>query len=101
MYANMGFIFVLFPVWDEEYWSGHISNDMAHNDRTVEEGDSNNVQTNDDPTEPTIDEIDRGALSGIEEIYGRAQVISSTFQPEVLQKFSEFIGDNYATCNNR
>ena len=75
-------------------WSGYINNDPAYNVNTVEEGGPENEQTTEDSTGPTIHDIDREALSGIEEIYGIISPINDTFNPEVLLKFSAYIGES-------
>lgn len=74
-------------------WSGHVNNDPAYNINTVEEGDSENEQTTEASTGPTILDIDKRALSGIEEIYGIIPPINDTFNPKVLLKFSDYIGE--------
>ena len=65
-------------------WSTHIN--------TIEENDYENDKASEGSTSPTAADIDRDALSKIEEMYGSVPAHSDTFQPEVLQKFRDFIG---------
>ena len=73
-------------------WSGHTNNDPPQTDNIRREGDPDSEQGTEEPVVPTLEETDRQSLIAIEEIYGPRTPISSTFDPEVITKFRDFIG---------
>ena len=73
-------------------WSGHINNDPPQNDDIRREEDPDSEQGTEEPVVPTLEETDRQSLIAIEEIYGPRTPVSSTFDPAVITKFGEFIG---------
>ena len=75
-------------------WSGHDNNDPPHNDSTIGEGDPESEQGNENPVGPTIEEIDRKSLLGIEEIYGPSNPVNGIIESEVILKFTEFTGQD-------
>ena len=75
-------------------WSGHNNNDPPQNDKIRGEGDPESEQGSEDPVGPTMEEIDRKSLIGIEEIYGPSTPVNGTIESEVIAKFTEFTGQD-------
>ena len=73
-------------------WSSHVNNDPPPADNTMRGEDPDSEQDPEEPKVPTFEEIDRKCLNAIEEIYGTRNPTRSIFEPEVINKFRDFIG---------
>ena len=73
-------------------WPSQINNDPPQNDSIIGEGDLESEQGSENPEGSTMEEMDRKSLLGIEAIYGPSNPVNGTMEPEVIEKFAEFMG---------